>query len=218
MAAARGPTERQLLFMTDYFALLDEPRRLWLDPEFLKEKFLARSAVVHPDRVHNLGKAEQEIAQDRYVQLNSAYNCLREPKARLRHLLEVELGAVPKEVQPVPPDLMDLFMEIGQACRQADAAIAENSAATSPLLKVQLFERSQEQADKLRSLLQKVAAGSAHLTDRLKQLDEDRDKAESSAGTAHPQFFSEVEKLYRLFSYFDRWTAQIQERVVKLSF
>jgi DnaJ-domain-containing protein 1 len=203
-------------FMTDYFALLDEPRRPWLDSEALKEKFFTRSTTVHPDRVHNLGKAEKASAQEEYVRLNAAYNCLREPKTRLRHLLELELGAVPKDVQQVPADLMELFMETNQACRSADALIAENSTATSPLLKVQLFERCQEEADTLRVLLQKITAGTDRLLGRLKQLDEEWNRPGSSP--ARPQFFTELEKLFRLFSYFDRWTAQIQERIVKLSF
>ena len=58
--------------MTDYFALLNEPRRPWLDPEPLKDKFLALSATVHPDRVHNLGAAERAAAQERYTELNAA--------------------------------------------------------------------------------------------------------------------------------------------------
>jgi TPR repeat protein len=35
------------------FALLSEPRRPWLDAEPLKQRFLARSNEVHPDRVHS---------------------------------------------------------------------------------------------------------------------------------------------------------------------
>ena len=35
--------------MTDYFNLLSEPRRPWLNPEALKQKFLNLSAEVHPD-------------------------------------------------------------------------------------------------------------------------------------------------------------------------
>ena len=82
--------------MIDYFTLLNEPRRPWLDAELLKQKFLALSATVHPDRVHNLGEAERAAAQERYTELNTAYNCLREPKERLQHLLQLELGALPR--------------------------------------------------------------------------------------------------------------------------
>src|SRR5439155_11517153 len=41
------------LSVVDYFELLGEPRRPWIDPGLLKSKFLHRSAQVHPDRVHD---------------------------------------------------------------------------------------------------------------------------------------------------------------------
>src|SRR6266436_5956888 len=70
-------------FMNDYFAVLNEGRRPWIDPDLLKQKFLTLSAQVHPDRVHNASEAEKRSAQQRYTDLNSAYNCLRDSKARL---------------------------------------------------------------------------------------------------------------------------------------
>ena len=76
----------------DCFALLGEPRRPWLDAEALKAKFLTRSAEVHPDRVHQSSEADKLAANQRYTELNAAYNCLREPRHRIRHLLELELG------------------------------------------------------------------------------------------------------------------------------
>ena len=144
--------------MTDYFALFNEPRRPWLDAEALKQKFLALSATVHPDRVHNLGEAERAAAQERYTELNAAYNCLREPKERLQHLLELELGALPKDIQRIPSELMDLSLEVGKACREADAFLAEKAKVTSPLLQVSFFERGQEFVDKLQALRQRVNA------------------------------------------------------------
>ena len=81
--------------MTDCFALPAEPPRPWLDADALKAKFLARSAEVHPDRVHSAPEAERAAAQERYTALNAAFNTLREPKDRLQHLLELELGAKP---------------------------------------------------------------------------------------------------------------------------
>src|SRR2546422_2781959 len=50
----------------------------------------------HPDRVHNATDDQKRAAQERYTELNAAYNCLREPVERLRHLIELELGARPK--------------------------------------------------------------------------------------------------------------------------
>src|ERR1700749_2566725 len=142
--------------MTDYFALFNESRRPWLEPEPFKDKFLALSATVHPDRVHNLGATERATAQERYTELNAAYNCLREPKDRLRHLLELELGVLPKDIQRIPSDLMDLSMEVGKGCREADMFLMEKEKATSPLLQVSFFQRGHEFADQLQALRQRV--------------------------------------------------------------
>ena len=51
---------------------------------------------------------------------------------------------------------MDLSLEIGQKCREADALLAEKAKATSPLLQVKFFERGQEFSDKLQAMRQRV--------------------------------------------------------------
>lgn len=200
--------------MTDFFALLDEPRRPWLEAEPLKQKFLALSTTVHPDRVHNLGDAERAAAQERYTELNAAYNCLREPKDRLHHLLQLERGALPKDIQRIPSELMDLSLEIGQRCREADALLAEKAKATSPLLQVKFFERGQEYAEKLQILRQRVNTLDDRLNEELKQID----AAWQSHSKPRAALLTQLEELYRLFSYYARWAVQIQERSVRLSF
>ncbi len=200
--------------MTDYFALLNEPRRPWLDAELLKQKFLTLSATVHPDRVHHLGEAERAAAQEHYTELNTAYNCLREPKDRLQHLLQLELGAPPPNTQRIPSDLMDLSLEVGKACREADAFLAEKARVTSPLLQVSFFERGQVFADKLQALRQRVNALNDRLNEELRQID----AAWQSSAMPRTALLQRLEELSRLFSYFARWSAQIQERVVRLSF
>src|ERR1700722_19060937 len=144
-ARASAPDlSRVRLPMTDNFALLDEPRRPWIDPEALKQNFLALSAQVHPDRVHNAPAAERQAADGRFSQLNGAYNCLRDPNERLRHFLELEQGTKLKDIQNVPPETTDLFFETGRLCKEADAFLEEKSRAGSPVLKARLFERSQD--------------------------------------------------------------------------
>jgi len=200
--------------MTDYFAFFNEPRRPWLDAESLKQKFLALSATVHPDRVHNLGEVERAAAQERYTELNTAYNWLREPKERLQHLLQLELGALPKDIQRIPSDLMDLSLEVGKACREADAFLAEKAAVTSPLLQVTFFERGQEFADKLQAIRQRVNSFNDRLNDELQEID----ASWQSGSASRSARLQRLEEMYRLFSYFARWGAQLQERVVRLSF
>src|SRR5204862_2881198 len=195
--------------MIDYFALFNEPRRPWLEPESLKEKFLALSASVHPDRVHNLGEAERAAAQERYTNLNAAYNCLREPKERLRHLLELELGGLPKDVQRIPSDLMDLSLKIGAACREADAFLAEKSKATSPLLQVQFFERGDAFTEKLQALQRHVSKLNEQVTQELKQID----GSWLSASGPGPGLLPRVAVLHRLLGDVGSCGSQIGERL-----
>src|SRR5476651_706105 len=142
--------------MSDYFALLNEPCRPWLDAELLKQKFLALSASAHPDKIHSGSESEKSAAAKQFAELNAAYNCLLEPKSRLLHLLELELGAKPKDIQQIPTALADLFAEVATSCRNADTFLVEKNKATSPLLQVQLFERGQDWVDKLNVLQRKL--------------------------------------------------------------
>ena len=119
--------------MTDFFVLLDEPRRPWLEPTSLKAKFLARSAQVHPDHIHNASELAKATAVRRYAELNAAFNCLRDPRERLAHLLQLELGAKPPDLQQMPDDLVEMFMLVAQLCRQADAFLTEKARATSAI-------------------------------------------------------------------------------------
>ncbi len=116
--------------MTDYFVLLDEPRRPWLEPEALKSKFLALAAGAHPDKQHNADELQKAAVNRRYAELNAAYRCLTEPKSRLLHLLQLELGAKPAEVQKIPSALADLFAEVATTCRNADTFLAEKNRTT----------------------------------------------------------------------------------------
>jgi curved DNA-binding protein CbpA len=200
--------------MTDNFALLNEPRRPWLDPDSLKHKFLARSSNLHPDKIHSAGESEKSAAAKQFAELNAAYNCLLEPKSRLLHLLELELGAKPKDIQQIPSALADLFAEVANTCKNADNFLAEKGKVTSPLLQVQLFGRALEWIEKLNSLQKKLDGLRGLLTDELKSLDEKwiADNLETRGG-----LLGKMEELYRLFGYFNRWNGQIRERAVQLS-
>ena len=204
--------------MTDCFALLDEPRRLCLDAEALKQKFLARSALAHPDKIHGAAESERSSAAKSFAELNAAYHCLAEPKSRLLHLLELERGDKPKDIQQIPGELADLFAEVAMNCRSADGFLAQKSQVTSPLLQVQFFERGQEWVEKLNGLQRKLNGLHEQLLAQLKSLDEQWMETEPSQPSQREDILSAAEGLYRLFSYFNRWNKQIQERAVQLSF
>ena len=201
--------------MPDYFALLNEPRRPWLDPDALKQKFLTLSATAHPDKIHSASDAKKSAAAKTFAELNAAYTCLAEPKSRLLHLLELELGAKPKDIQQIPAALADLFAEVAMTCRSTDGFLAEKAKATSPLVQVQLFERGQEWVEKLNALQQKLNTLRDQLITSLQSLDAQWLVADTATRS---QSLSKIEDHYRLFGYLNRWNNQIQERVVQLSF
>jgi hypothetical protein len=208
--------------MLDNFALLNEARRPWLEAEPLKQKFLALSSAIHPDRSHEAGAAEREAATRRFAELNAAWQCLREPKERLGHLLELELGARPADAQDVPPAAMDLFFETGRICREADAFLAAKSKTTSPVVKAQMFARGMELAGRLNELRQVILRRREELLAELPRLNAAWEAAPvpEAVGAERAAFLplELLERIYRMLSYIARWTGQIEERVVQLSF
>src|SRR5271154_523038 len=158
--------------MPDYFALLNETRRPWLDADLLKQKFLALSANLHPDKIHSASELDKSASAKNFAELNAAFNCLAEPKSRLLHLLELELGAKPKDIQQIPTALADLFAEVATVCKGTDVFLAEKGKATSPLAQVQLFERGQDWVEKLNRLQKKLNELREKLADELKSLDQ----------------------------------------------
>ena len=205
--------------MTDAFAILSEPRRPWLDADVLKARYLPLATAVHPDRVHGASGSEKAAAAERYAALNSAFNILREPRERLLHLLELEAGAKPGDIQRIPPGTMDLFVEVGQTCRDADAFLAKKSTATSPMLKLRLMQEGLEWADTLQGLQNRVNARRDELTAELRAMDAAWDAAPpvGSMDRASALPLERLEQIYRAMSYVARWTEQVSERVVQLA-
>ena len=101
--------------MTDYFALLDEPRRRWIDAEPLKDKYFARNRA---------GAADAE--------LNEAFRVLSDPKLRLQHLLALE-GVAVSAGRPVPPQVAELFWNCGALLREVDRWLSKSADAGSAL-------------------------------------------------------------------------------------
>jgi len=205
--------------MTDCFALLEELRRPWQDLDALKEKFIRLSAVVHPDRIQSFTKEEKQIATDRYTALNHAYNTLREPKNRVLHLLELELGMKPTGIDGAPPEIMGSFIEVGQLCRDVDEFLTDKTQTSSPLLKVQMFERAMEWTDKLNQLVSRLDADLSSLMSELRIMNDRWEKAPPPGDTNRISALplDDLERLYRTLSFVTRWIGQLRERIVKLS-
>jgi curved DNA-binding protein CbpA len=204
----------------DYFALLGQPRQPWLDPAALKAAFLQQSARLHPDRVQAGHAAEQAAATGRFAELNAAYHCLREPKERLLHLLELEAGAPPANVQSVPADTMDLLMETGDVCRQTDQFLEAKGRAASPLLQARQFEQALAWTTRLQSLQERIQLRRDQLLAELPAMNAAWNAAPPppSPLRAGSLPLRRLQELGRTLSYIARCGGQIQERLAQLSF
>ncbi len=205
--------------MTDCFALLDEPRQPVPDLDSLKAKFLARSAELHPDKLHHANETERLAATERYSALNVAYNTLREPKERIGHLLELELGRKPSGIDAVPAEWMEGFMEVGQLCRSVDAFLADSAKVTSPLLKVQRFQQAMEWTDRVNEKVQQLNARLEELTRGLEVWNDAWAKAPAIGDPQRPAALplNELAETFRGVSFLSRWMGQLRERAVRLA-
>lgn len=205
--------------LDDAYRHLAADRRPWLDTEALKARFLELSASVHPDRFHGAPEAEKEAATRRYTDLNAAYNTLREPRDRLVHLLELERGSRPADIQRLPPGTMDLFVEVGQFCRDCDEFLKRKGELTSPMLKLKHLQEGLAWSERLLSLQQRVHARREELEGELRGMNAAWEQAPppGDPGRIAALPLERLEQIYRSLSYVARWTSQLQERVVQLA-
>jgi curved DNA-binding protein CbpA len=203
----------------DKFALLDEPCRPWLDAEAIEARFLALSAELHPDRVHQETTAKVAEANQRFIALNAAWQCLRDIKERLRHLLELEQGRPPDPLERLPETDASFYFELGQLCREVDGFLADRAQTKSPLLKVRFFQDGMEWVTHLQARLVRIDSRRAELESELQRLNSVWETAppRGTVDRLKALPLDKLEQIYRQWSYLARWTAQLQERLVQLS-
>lgn len=102
----------------DYFTFFGVPRRLTLDPADLERRFRELSRKFHPDYYYNSAPAERLASLERSSYLNDAYRVLRNPAARIEHLLAIE-GLPPVKSEgdgnpKVPPALLEEVFELNE--------------------------------------------------------------------------------------------------------
>ena len=193
--------------MTDYFALLGEPRRPEVDPERVKDTFHRLSREQHPDAVASGGEGE---GSDDFARLNQAQATLRDPKTRLRHLLELEYpGARVAGPSVVPPALADLFAPVLTLLRDADALLAKKAAAPSTLAKALLARPEFALREAAESLLEKLDALHAATREELRTFD-------AAWEPRPPDAAARLVDLQGRFAYLSRWTEQLHERLFEL--
>lgn len=201
----------------DYFAILRQPRLPSLDPESLKREFLTLSAECHPDKA---AAGEKDQAEARFAELNAAYNCLKDSKERLRHLLELEGAPPAPHVQAAPPEVMDFFAPIAELTRQVDQFLAEKRKATSPILQARLFEQGLGWTDRVQDLQDRLRERMAGIEEELARLNAPWRQAPPPGNPARAAALP-LERLHQIaaaLGFLQRWNAQLRERAALLAF
>ena len=178
--------------MTDYFALLDEARRPWLDPEKLKEKYFARSRSTSID-----------------AQLNEAFRVLSDPKLRLHHLLTLE-GVELTVGRPVPPSVAELFWNSGTLLREVERWLVKNAEATSALSRALVSSERTKLEGNLEKLEEQLSRLYESELARLREID-------AEAELASPNDLPKLIELYDSISYLTRLREQVTEKRFRMS-
>jgi hypothetical protein len=188
--------------MTDHFATLGQPRRPWLEPEALKHAFHQLSAALHPD-VPGTGDGE------RFAALNAAYSVLREPSARVRHLLEISAPAAVGAPARPPAEITDLFMEIAGLRRRLDEFLAKRNRANSVLARALLAGDESALRRELLDAQNRLETAEATALDELRE-------ADLAWQTGSLELAPSLNLLAQRLAYLARWITQLREALFSL--
>lgn len=205
--------------MDDHFARLTIPRRPWLDVEILKQRFHELSTEVHPDQSKNDSEKSKAALEQEFAEVNAAHQCLSNTKSRVRHLIELELGQAPENVQSIPAEMTDWFMEIGAICRKVDAFLTKKEQQNSPMLQAALMGEGMALNDEVAEMHQKLQAELAKIDDSLKALNPDWERLDGVIdGRAGKLPLAKLDALGQRLSFWVEWSAQLGERSTRLMF
>lgn len=131
---------------SDYFAMFELPRKLWIEMGALEQKFLQLSWKLHPDNFVNATREERDISLKRSSELNDAYRTLREPVARVEYLLAIE-GAREEgqNKQQAPPELLEEVFELNESLDELREAKASGGDTANLKHRLEAAEKNFEQ-------------------------------------------------------------------------
>lgn len=130
----------------DFFALLGLSPHPWVDTAELKQNYHAAASQAHPD--HATGDAAH------FLRLGEAVACLKDPAARLRHLVALQYGADLPKIRTKPP--MEIFTLVAESLRQADSAALQMKIANTPLGQAAALAAVQKSVAELKKVLGRV--------------------------------------------------------------
>jgi len=199
--------------MTDHFAVLRQPRRPWLDPDKLKEKYQKLARSEHPDQTGRRTEAPPTFGVPTFGaatfgEINEAYRVLSDPRLRLQHLLNLE-GA-PRQADASPTsELTDLFSRTASVLADTDRVLEKLRAANSALSRSLLHQEIlavRQRADVLLAELEQCRRESIQELQNADKLWEEK----------RGQTIGILTELANRFGYLDRWIDQLRERQFQL--
>ncbi len=185
--------------MTDYFALLAQPRAPWLDRAALKDIYHAKTLQTHPDSGADSGFAD----------LNEAYQVLQDPKRRLQHLFDLHEAPLPAANQTVPADLQELFLQIGALNQRTQPLLEKVRAASNELSRSLLKGELLSVRKEIASMRNAVGSMTDTAEGRLEEIN-------SIWSVDSVGQIGALRDLYLRFAYLGRWSEQLDELAFQL--
>jgi len=162
---------------SSHFELFGLPAVFSLDQEMLEKAYRDIQSQVHPDRFAHAGDAERRASLQWTTRVNEAFQVLKNPVSRARHLLELQGVDVAFETNTaMPADFLMQQMELREKLEEAKGADALDA------LRKDLFSsRDSLQREIARAIDAekdyKAAAGLVRKLQFLHRLDEEIDSA-----------------------------------------
>jgi len=169
--------------MQNHFDLFGLPPGYSIDGEALQRSYREIQSRVHPDRFAHAGDAERRASLQWTTRVNEAFQILKNPVKRAKHLLELHGVDVAFETDTaMPPDFLVQQMELRETLEEAKDAAALDA------LRGDLKSQRQSLEDAIGEAIdaRKDYAGAAGLVRKLQFLD----KLDSEIDSAYEEFDS----------------------------
>ena len=186
--------------MKDAFAVFGIPPRPWLAPETLQDFFMTKAASFHPDA------NDEASARNEFLELNAAYQTLKDPVKRLRCLLDTIAKG---ETAPLDESNADqqrlhlLFAEIASLKNDLDQFTGKRARANSPVSLALLSHEEQE-------LKSRVVFLKARLSEEWKSCETKLLDLDNNWESRKLELLPSAKSLLALMSFLQRWTTLLQ--------
>ncbi len=188
--------------MEDCFAIFGLPRIASLNEEALRNAYAEKSKTAHPDH----GGSEALAAK-----VNAAYETMRTPEKRLKHLLELAGPDEAKAWRTVPLDdaMMNLFSELGKALEASAKFLERKAAAQSAIAKSLLANEEMQHRETIERIGFEIDRRKTELEQQLPALDAELMMKDAAA-------WSRLAAMQAKLAYLARWQTQVRERLLLL--